>query len=99
MAALSATLAAVSNAAPAPVLQHVAPVPVDVHLMPQQRLQQRTVELIPVPKVIEKIVEIPEIQSVEDSQTSESLGTAPVCQMKPAETVEVVVSVTYSSTV
>ena len=40
-------------------------------------------------QIMENIVEIPEIQTVQGSQT-ESLGTAPVCQLKPAEPVEVV---------
>ena len=42
----------------------------------------------PAQVVIERIVEIPENQAV--PKLPESLGTAPVCQMQPAESVEVV---------
>merc|ERR1712064_129760 len=45
---------------------------------------------VPQLQVVEKIVEIPEIQTVQGTQTSESLGTAPVRQVAPAEIVEVV---------
>ena len=50
---------------------------------------EKTVE-IPQLQIVEKIVEIPEIQTVQGTQTSESLGTAPVRQVAPAEIVEVV---------
>merc|ERR1712135_84199 len=50
------------------------------------------VQVVQVPQVqiVEKTVEIPEIQMVQGTQTSESLGTAPVRQVAPAEIVEVV---------
>ena len=46
---------------------------------------------IPLLQVTEKITEFPEIQSVRGNQTSESLGSAPVRQVSPAELVELVV--------
>merc|ERR1712107_706044 len=50
------------------------------------------VQVVQVPRlqVVEKIVEVPEIQTVQGTQTSESLGTAPVRQVAQAEIVEVV---------
>merc|ERR1711945_75660 len=45
---------------------------------------------VPQVQVVEKTVEIPEIQTVQGTQTSESLGTAPVRQVAQAEIVEVV---------
>ena len=40
-------------------------------------------------QIVEQIVEVPEVQMVEDTQTSESLDIAPVHQMTQAENVEV----------
>ena len=45
---------------------------------------------VPQVQIIENIVEILETISGQDAQTSECLGTAPVCQMKPAETMDMV---------
>ena len=44
------------------------------------------VQVVQVPQVqiIEKIVETLEIHSVQGARTSEGLGTATVCQMKPS---------------
>merc|ERR1712107_906190 len=62
---------------------------VQVVQVPQVQVVEKTVE-IPQLQIVEKIVEIPEIQTVQGTQTSESLGTAPVRQVAPAEIVEVV---------
>ena len=45
---------------------------------------------VPAAQTIEKIVEIPVAQTAQSTQTSESLGTSLVCQMMPAETMEMV---------
>merc|ERR1711945_20320 len=76
-----------------PQLQYVDKV-VDVPVVqvvqvPQVQVVEKTVE-IPQLQIVEKIVEIPEIQTVQGTQTSESLGTAPVRQVAQAEIVEVV---------
>merc|ERR1712012_1319198 len=68
-----------------PQLQYVDKV-VDV---PEVQVVEKTVE-IPQLQIVEKIVEIPEIQTVQGTHTSESLGTAPIRQVAPAEIVEVV---------
>merc|ERR1719284_1005822 len=70
-----------------PQLQYVDKV-VDVPVVqvvqvPQVQVVEKTVE-IPQLQIVEKIVEIPEIQTVQGTQTSESLGTAPVRQVAPA---------------
>ena len=48
---------------------------------------EKTIE-ITLLQTIEKIVDIPEIQTVQSTQSSESLETAPVLKMAPAEKVE-----------
>ena len=68
---------AVTCAAPAPVVQFLAPAPAVTYAAP-------------VPVLVEKIVEIPEIQTVHGSQNFERLGTGPDCQRKLLETEEVV---------
>ena len=89
------------HAAPAPMDEYDAPaaraapsplvgVPVvQVVQVPQVQVVEKTIE-IPQLQIIEKSVEIPEIQTVQCTQTSESLGTAPVREVAPAEIVEVV---------
>ena len=67
----------VAPEAPATVAEYVAPAPV-------------VTCAAPAPVIFERIVEVPEIQAVHVSQTFESLGTAYVCRIKPAETEEVV---------
>merc|ERR1711953_1104437 len=44
---------------------------------------------VPQVQVVEKIVEVPEFQTVAGEQTAVSMGTAPVRQVAPAEIVEV----------
>ena len=56
---------------------------------PQMQVVEKTVD-IPQLQIVEQIVEVPEVQMVEDTQTSESLGIAPVRQTTQAENVEVV---------
>merc|ERR1712135_264711 len=71
-------------------IDKVVDVPVvQVMQVPQVQVVEKTVE-IPQLQIVEKIVEIPEIQTVQGTQTSESLGTAPVRQVAQAEIVEVV---------
>ena len=50
----------------------------------QVQVVEKTVE-IPQLQIVEQIVEVPEIQMVQGTQTSESLGTAPVRQVAQAE--------------
>ena len=63
-----------------PGVTHAAPTPVveSVH-GPQVQIVEKTIE-IPQWQTVERIVEIPKIQTVQGTQTSESLGTAPVRQ-------------------
>ena len=71
-------------------LDNVIDVPVvEVVQVPQVQVMETTVE-IPQLHVVEKIVEIFQFQTVQSSQTFESLGTAPVCQLTQAEIVEAV---------
>ena len=59
---------------------------------PQERIQERVVEKtveIPQLQIVEQILEVPEIQMVQDTQTSESSGAASVRQAE-AEIGEVV---------
>merc|ERR1712064_178886 len=88
-----------------PQLQFIDKV-VDIPVVAQRQIPmvqtvQKTVEIpqlqyidkvvdVPVVQIVEKIVEVPEIQTVQGTQTSESLGTAPVRQVAQAEIVEVV---------
>ena len=90
-----------AHAAPAPVDEYDAPtaraapsplvdVPVvQVVEVPRVQVVEKTIE-IPQLQIIGEIVEIPEIQTVQCTQTCESLGTAPVREVAPADTVEVV---------
>ena len=74
--------------ASAPVIEYVAPAPLATFLEPPVPIVH--VVQVPQVQVIEKIVEIPVAQTAQDTQTPESLGTVPVHQMKPAETVDMV---------
>ena len=53
------------------------------------RVMEKTVEIRQL-HIVEKAIEIQEIQMVRDTQTSESLGTAPVRQVEQAEIVAAV---------
>ena len=71
-------------------IDNVIDVPVvEVVQVPQVQVMEKTVE-IPQLHVVEKIVEIVQFQTVQRTQTFESLGTAPVCQLTQAEIVEAV---------
>ena len=72
---------AVTYAAPAPVAESVP--------VPQVPIVEKTIE-IPQLQIVEKIVEIPELRTIQGTQTSESLGTAPVRHAAPAELVDMV---------
>ena len=50
---------------------------------------EKTIE-IPQLQIVEKIVEIPELRTIQGTPTSESLGTAPVRHAAPAELVDMV---------
>merc|ERR1712209_380195 len=87
------TVQTVQKTVEVPQLQFIDKV-VDIPVVAQRQIPmvqtvEKTVE-IPQLQIVEKIVEIPEIQTVQGTQTSESLGTAPVRQVAPAEIVEVV---------
>ena len=67
--------------APAPVIEYVAPAPALLEpSVPVTHVMQ-----VPYVQVIEKIVETPDILLGQGSQTSTSLGTAPVRQVELAE--------------
>ena len=95
----ASTLEYQAHAVPAPVDEYDAPaaraapsplvdVPiVQVVQVPQVQVVKKTIE-IPQLQTIEKIVDTPEIQTVQSTQSSESLETAPVLEMAPAEIVE-----------
>ena len=97
--AAAPTVAYWAHAAPAPVDEYDAPaaraapsplvdVPVvQVVQVPQVPVVEKTIEIAQL-QTIEKIVDIPEIQTVQSTQFSESLETAPVLEMAPAEIVE-----------
>ena len=71
-------------------IDNVIDVPaVQVVHVPQVQVMEKTVE-IPQLHVAEKIVEIFQFQAVQSTQTCESLGTAPFCQLTQAEIVEAV---------
>ena len=75
-----------------PVVQtdQVVDVPVvSVVPAPQVQVTEKTAE-IPLLQIVKKTVETPEVQMVRCTQTSESLGTAPVCRSTQAEIVEAV---------
>ena len=55
----------------------------------QMQIAEKTAE-IPLLQIVKKTVETPEVQTVRCTQTSESLGNAPVCRSTLAETVEAV---------
>ena len=63
-----------------------------VKVIPLERIAERMKKTIEIPQlhVVEKIVDIPQIQMVQGTQTSESLGTAPVRQVAQVEIVEAV---------
>ena len=68
------------HAAPELVIEYVAPEPVNTDIT----------YLLKPPVPVVQVVQVPEVQDPQlQAQTSESLGTAPVSQMKPAEVVEV----------
>ena len=60
--------------------------------IPQQQCVDKVVDdpVVSVPQVVEKMVQTPVIQTVKGTQTSESLGTAPVSQAAQVEIVEAV---------
>ena len=72
---------AVTYAAPAPVAESVP--------VPQVSIEEKTTD-IPQLQIVEKIVEIPELRTIQGTQTSESLGLAPVQHAAPAELVDMV---------
>ena len=53
-------------------------------VFPQIQVVEKTVEG-PQLQIVEQIVETPETQTIQGDRTSESLGTAPVCQVTQAE--------------
>ena len=55
----------------------------------QMQIVEKTAE-IPLLQIVKKTVETPEVQTVRCTQTSESLGNAPVCRSTQAEIVEAV---------
>ena len=57
--------------------------------VPRVQVVEKTVE-IPQLQTVEKPAEIPQTQTIQGSQTSESLGITPVCQVAQAGDVEVV---------
>ena len=64
---------------------HLIDVPLAfVVLVPQMQVVSETVEISQW-DVVEKSAETPEIQTIHGTQTSESLSTAPVCQMAQSE--------------
>ena len=73
------------------VLRHAMNKVVDdpVVQVPQIQVVEKTVE--PQLQIVKQIVETPETQTIQSSQTFESLGTAPVCQLTQAVDVPVVV--------
>ena len=62
---------------------------VSVAQAPHVQIAEKTAE-IPLLQIVKKTVETPEVQMVRCTQTSESLGTAPVCRSTQAEIVEAV---------
>ena len=62
---------------------------VSVMPAPQVQVTEKTAE-IPLLQIVKKTVETPEVQMVRCTQTSESLGIAPVCRSTQAEIVEAV---------
>ena len=74
----------------APAVTYEAPAPVAESIpVPQVPIVEKTTE-IPQLQIVVKIVEIPELRAIQGTQTSESLGTAPVRHAAPAELVDTV---------
>ena len=74
----------------APAVTYEAPAPVaESFPVPQVPIVEKTIE-IPQLQIVEKIVEIPELHAIQGTQTSESLGSAPVRHAAPAELVDTV---------
>ena len=81
----------------APAVTYEAPAPVaESFPVPQVPIVEKTIE-IPQLQIVEKIVEIPELRAIQGTQTSESLGSAPVRHAAPAELVDTVELVPPSS--
>ena len=81
----------------APFGPHVAPAPAITDFASLLEPPVPVVQVVQVPQVqiIERIVKTPDIRSVERSQTLGSLRLATICQMKLAETMELVAGRTF----
>ena len=79
-----------AHPAPAPVVEYVAPSPVTEYMTQSVHTPVVQVGQVSQLQTIGIIIETRITCSSQDTQTSESLSTAPIRQMKPAESMEVV---------